>query len=99
MDLCGIRYFLAVCRHGSFTMAAKVCGVSQPSVTTGVRRLERQLGAELFERRHPVRLTSFGQEMHPLLEGIQVATDRVHGALEERKRLKANGDGYGLSEL
>ena len=98
MDLCCTRYFLAVCQHGSFTAAAKVCGVSQPSVTTGVRRLERQLGAELFERKHPVKLTAFGEDMHPLLEAIQAATDRLRDALEERKRRKTSDNACNLFE-
>lgn len=84
MDLCQVRYFLAVCSEGSFTAAAKACGVSQPSVTTGVRRLERTVGGKLFERRHPVRLTAFGAELRPLLESMQMAADHVTAAIAER---------------
>ncbi|MFJ9537628.1 LysR family transcriptional regulator [Streptomyces sp. NPDC101225] len=49
-DLNLLRTFLAVYRTGSFTAAALVLGLSQPTVTTQVRALERQLGRELFER-------------------------------------------------
>jgi len=38
-------------RTGSFTAAARLLGLSQPTVTTQIRALERQLGRELFERR------------------------------------------------
>lgn len=85
MNIVRIRYFLAVCRHGSFTAAARACGVSQPSVTTGVRRLERALGGSLFERRHPVRLTALGTKLRPLLEELQSAVDRVTTVVEARK--------------
>ncbi len=81
MDIVRVRYFLAVCEHGSFTTAAKVCGVSQPSVTTGVRRLERAIGGKLLERRHPVRLTPLGTELRPILESLQSAADRVAAAV------------------
>ncbi|MFJ9949441.1 LysR family transcriptional regulator [Kitasatospora sp. NPDC091207] len=45
-----LRTFLAVHRAGSFTAAAQVLGLSQPTVTTQIRALERQAGRELFER-------------------------------------------------
>jgi DNA-binding transcriptional LysR family regulator len=50
LDLNLLRTFLAVYRTGSFTAAARVLGLSQPTVTTQVRALERQLDRELFER-------------------------------------------------
>jgi DNA-binding transcriptional LysR family regulator len=51
LDLNLLRTFLAVHRTGSFTAAARLLGLSQPTVTTQIRSLERQLGRELFERR------------------------------------------------
>nr|WP_260860012.1 LysR family transcriptional regulator [Streptomyces cupreus] len=45
-----IRTFLAVYRSGSFTAAAQMLGISQPTVTTQVKALERQSGRELFAR-------------------------------------------------
>ncbi|MFJ3670714.1 LysR family transcriptional regulator [Streptomyces sp. NPDC090106] len=50
LDLNLLRTFLAVHRTGSFTAAARLLGLSQPTVTTQIRALERQLGRELFER-------------------------------------------------
>ncbi|MFF5477568.1 LysR family transcriptional regulator [Streptomyces sp. NPDC012935] len=50
VDLNLLRTFLAVYRTGSFTAAARVLGLSQPTVTTQIRALERQLGKELFQR-------------------------------------------------
>ncbi|WSQ63015.1 LysR family transcriptional regulator [Streptomyces sp. NBC_01217] len=49
-DLNLLRTFLAVHRSGSFTAAAGLLGLSQPTVTTQIRALERQMGRELFER-------------------------------------------------
>ncbi|MEU0026957.1 LysR family transcriptional regulator [Streptomyces sp. NPDC006335] len=51
LDLNLLRTFLAVYRTGSFTAAARLLGLSQPTVTTQIRALERQFGRELFERR------------------------------------------------
>lgn len=50
LDLNLLRTFLAVYRSGSFTAAARVLGLSQPTVTTQIRALERQVDRELFER-------------------------------------------------
>ncbi|WP_406404216.1 LysR family transcriptional regulator [Streptomyces sp. NBC_00879] len=50
LDLTLLRTFLAVHRAGSFTAAARLLGLSQPTVTTQIRSLERQLGRELFGR-------------------------------------------------
>ncbi|MFF9086219.1 LysR family transcriptional regulator [Streptomyces sp. NPDC014991] len=50
LDLNLLRTFLAVYRSGSFTGAARLLGLSQPTVTTQMRALERQTGRELFER-------------------------------------------------
>ncbi|MEV8015714.1 LysR family transcriptional regulator [Streptomyces sp. NPDC086554] len=50
LDLNLLRTFLAVYRSGSLTAAARLLGLSQPTVTTQIRTLERQVGRELFER-------------------------------------------------
>jgi molybdenum-dependent DNA-binding transcriptional regulator ModE len=61
MEMHQIRYFLALCEEQSFTRAAKRCGVSQPSLTNAIKRLEQNLGGSLFYRdRASTRLTDLG---------------------------------------
>ncbi|MFE2971331.1 LysR family transcriptional regulator [Streptomyces sp. NPDC059340] len=50
VDLNLLRTFLAVYRSGSFTAAAPLLGLSQPTVTAQIRTLEQQTGRELFTR-------------------------------------------------
>ena len=50
MELHQVRYFLALCKEGSFTRAAKRCGVSQPSLSNAINSLEQELGGQLFYR-------------------------------------------------
>ncbi|MFZ5849921.1 MAG: LysR family transcriptional regulator [Actinomycetota bacterium] len=45
-----LEYFVAVVEQGSFTSAAQRLHVAQPSLSHGVRLLERELGAQLFHR-------------------------------------------------
>ena len=48
MELHQIRYFLAICEHGGFSRAAQDCGVSQPALTTAVKKLEQEVSGESY---------------------------------------------------
>ncbi len=50
MDRYLIRYFLAVVEAGTFSRAADRVNVTQPTLSVGIAKLERQLGAQLFQR-------------------------------------------------
>jgi len=68
MEIHQVRYFLALCEERNFTRAAKHCGVSQPSLTNAIKRLEAELGGSLFHRdRANTRLTNLGTLMRPEL--------------------------------
>ena len=64
MDLRQLEYVVAVAEHGSFTSAARAVHVSQPSLSTGVRALETELGVELFTR--------LGRSSEPTIAGKEV---------------------------
>lgn len=52
---------MAVAENGSFTIAAKALGITQPAVSQNIAELERNMGAELFTRgRGAVTLTAAG---------------------------------------
>ncbi|MHB9880418.1 LysR family transcriptional regulator [Pacificimonas sp. ICDLI1SI03] len=56
-----IRHFLAVVDSGSFTRAAELIHVTQPSLSSGVAELERQLGTKLLIRdKKRIQLTEAG---------------------------------------
>jgi DNA-binding transcriptional LysR family regulator len=44
MEMHQVRYFVALCENLNFTRAAENCGVSQPSLTKAIQRLEEELG-------------------------------------------------------
>ncbi len=50
MNLRDLHYLLAVAEHAHFGRAAQACGVSQPTLSVQLRKLEEQLGIALFER-------------------------------------------------
>lgn len=79
-----LALFAVVARERSFTAAARLLGVSQPSVSTRIQRLEQQLGEPLFERRgRGVRLTPLGEALRPTADRAlalaQEATEVVTG--------------------
>ncbi len=50
MDDSELRAFTALARERRFTRAARTMGVSQPTLSRLVQRLERQLGTKLVVR-------------------------------------------------
>jgi DNA-binding transcriptional LysR family regulator len=59
-----LRQFLAVVDTGNFTRAAERIGVTQPSLSVGIARLEEAVGARLFVReKRRVRLTDAGNRL------------------------------------
>ena len=68
MQMNQVRYFFPLCEERSFTRAAKRCGVSQPSLTNAIKRLEQALGGPLFHReRGNIKLTELGRVVKPYL--------------------------------
>jgi LysR family hydrogen peroxide-inducible transcriptional activator len=84
MELHQLRYFCSVIKNGSFTKAAEEEGIAQPSLSQQIRRLERSVGAELFERLgRSVRLTQAGSVFHPYAQDILNQSKR--GAAQVRQ--------------
>ncbi|MFN7635139.1 MAG: LysR family transcriptional regulator, partial [Acetobacteraceae bacterium] len=50
MNLRDLRYLLAATEHGHFGRAADACGISQPTLSVQLRKIEEELGVALFER-------------------------------------------------
>ncbi|HEX2877108.1 MAG TPA: LysR family transcriptional regulator [Polyangiaceae bacterium] len=80
LDWDDLRYFLAVSRAGSLSAAARVLGVTQPTVGRRISALQRQLGAKLFTP------TAIGQELAPSGRRLLAHAERmeVEGVAAER---------------
>jgi DNA-binding transcriptional LysR family regulator len=64
-----VRSFLTVARVKSFTRAAAILNVTQPTLTVQIRRLEEALGATLFDRNtRSVELTRVARDLIPAFE-------------------------------
>ena len=59
MDIKQLEAFCMVVRQGSFSRAARVLGVSQPTVSAHISTLEKELGCELLIRTSKIRERRF----------------------------------------
>ena len=64
MTLQDLRYVVALADHGHFGRAAAACDIGQPTLSTQIKKLEKQLGVILFERTtQSVSMTAIGAEI------------------------------------
>lgn len=64
MNLQQLEYIVALDTHRHFVKAAKACGVSQPTLSTLVTRLEEELDTAIFDRTsHPICPTPIGEKI------------------------------------
>lgn len=101
-----LRIFMAVAEKGSFTLAAKALGVSQPAVSQNIAELEKSLGAELFLRRKgSVTLTPKGAAFKEYAGRIlywYTATEKMfgpEGKLSANKPVRLSADGFIASHI
>ena len=63
MDLRALSIFIEVAELGSFTRAGEKLGYSQPTISFQIKQLEKEMGAQLFDRiGHTVTLTDAGRD-------------------------------------
>ena len=73
-----MEYFINLAETLNFTTAARLSGVSQPSLTRAIRRLEEELGGPLIYRDGKnSRLTALGQEIELAFKRVQLALRSV----------------------
>lgn len=70
-----LRYLTSLARHRHFGRAAADCAVSQPALSMQIRELEREIGAELVERRPgDIALSDIGVDVARRAEHILAST-------------------------
>ena len=79
-----LRTFLTVARRLSFTRAAEDLHLTQPAVSMHVRKLERAIGATLFEHiGRRVSLTATGQVLSAYAERVLALEDELRASLAD----------------
>ncbi len=95
-----IRYLLAVVEHRSFTRAAEVLYVSQPTLSQQIKQLEETLGVRLLERTsRTVRLTNAGEVYARYARRALVELDAGKRAVHELEDLSRGSLQVGMTPI
>ncbi|MFC4729661.1 DNA-binding transcriptional regulator OxyR [Coralloluteibacterium thermophilus] len=86
MNFRDLKYLVALAEHRHFGRAAEACFVSQPTLSTQIRKLEEELGVSLFERApRRVMLTPVGQQIAERARKV-IADVQQMGEIARRSR-------------
>src|SRR5258707_6689817 len=90
MEIRQIEYVVGVVEQGGFTRAAEALHVTQPALSEGIRRLEAELGLELFHRVGRRALQSSAGEafLEPARQGLR-DLGGLRPSVEAGRRLNA----------
>jgi DNA-binding transcriptional LysR family regulator len=84
MEFRHLRTIVAVARHRSFTKAADELFLAQSAISQQIRRLEAELGVQVFRRSsRSVELTEEGRVILEHAKRVLAEVDDLHGHLEE----------------
>jgi DNA-binding transcriptional LysR family regulator len=90
LDFGQLEAFVQVTSHHSFSRAAEVLQLTQPSITARIQALERELGEKLFERGgRSVRLTDAGTIFLPYAERMLQMLREAKEGVEEVRSVQA----------
>ncbi|WP_017304319.1 LysR family transcriptional regulator [Spirulina subsalsa] len=65
-----LQAFLAVAQQGSFGQAARLCGITQSTISRQIQALESELGLALLHRTSQTKLTLAGEQLFPRAKRI-----------------------------
>ena len=86
MVLHNYEYFVAIVDEGSLTKAAEHLYVSQPSLSQYLKRLEANLGVELFDRSaSPLRLTYTGERYYQYVLQMMKLDENIRREFQDIK--------------
>jgi len=84
-----LKAFYAVVKYGGFDRAAESIKLSQPGVSMRIKRLEKDLGVDLFSRLGGrARLTDAGKIVHEHAGRLMIVLDEMRQAIDELKGLQ-----------
>ena len=79
MTLTDLRYLVALAHERHFGRAAEKCHVSQPTLSVAIKKVEEELGIQLFERSaSEVKITETGRRIVAQAEKVLVEASQIN---------------------
>lgn len=86
MTLQQLQYIISLNRHRSFAKAAETCGVTQPTLSKMIAKLEDELDVRIFSRTNKyVEPTSIGRKIIAQAEKVATEVGRIEELVAETK--------------
>jgi len=86
MTLTELKYIVAVARERHFGRAAEACFVSQPTLSVAIKKLEEELGVQLFERGNvEVAVTPVGEQIVEQAQRVLEQTNTIREIAQQGK--------------
>ena len=88
MTIIQLNYIIALEETRNFTKAAKQCGISQPTLSMQIKKLEGELKITIFDRsKKPIELTKIGTSLINQSKKILKEYNKIDDILNNKKQL------------
>ena len=92
VDLATLKYFVIVAQTEHMNRAAQILNITQPSLSMSIKRLEAELGYQLFDRNgRGIQLNEYGRVF---LEGVSNITQIMADTMDEMESLRKTSVGF-----
>ncbi len=86
MTLQELKFIIALYEENHFHKAAEKCFVSQPTLSIAVKKLEKELGVDLFERnKNKVRVTEIGERIVNAAKNVLLEANNIKQIVDADK--------------
>ena len=80
MNTLQMHYFISIVENKTFSKAASINYISQPTLSKHIQNLENELGVTLFDRsKHPIELTDYGELYYRAFSNFFSEMNRIKG--------------------
>lgn len=89
MEILQLQYFCAVAENLHVTRTAELLHVAQPALTQSIRRLEKELGVPLFQKKgRNIILTEYGAYLYQKAAPVLQKLDQIPEKLQEMAHIR-----------
>ena len=88
MTIIQLKYITTLEETRNFTKAANICGVSQPTLSMQIQKLEEELKVVIFDRsKKPIKLTKIGTSLINQSKKILKEYNKIDDILNNKRQL------------